>query len=232
MSLPSYVRSDFAIYDDRWYVRGASILAAMDKTLYDAGGVDAKVPFYVKRAKFMRKTGCNGLLRTSFGRSGPAGIEDAAAHVAGRLGERVAEAWFVPDEDRPVERKRPSGGNISDIVPAGDYAGSCHVSADGLESALCILVNANKLVQLSGQGVQRSFGDVPPVPELVYLEDLTIDVELARLDTQVTVETIGVREGGGRVYSLNRLRFTVGDGDIRSCRMGFSFEAKSGGRGA
>ena len=232
MSLPSYVRSDFAVYDGRQHVLGASMLAGMDKFLRERNDRDTRAPFHVKRAKFMRKTGCNGLLYASLDGARAERIEDVAAHVVGRLGDQTAEVWFVPDEESPVKRGRPSAHDIAEITPAGDFAGSCRIRADGLESVLCTLVDANKLVQLAGEGVRQTFGEKRPVTELVYIEDLAIEVSLARLDTTVTLETLGVREGGGRLYTLNRIRFTDDEGNARTCRLGFSFETKCAGRHA
>ena len=226
MNLCAAIETDFTVYDGRRHVLGASMLTAMDKALRQAGGVDETVPFHVKRAKFMRKTECNGVLHIAPGGTRPAGIEDAAAHAVGRLGEKTVEAWFIPDERRTILRDQPSAHEISGIVPAADYGGICRARAEGLESVLCLLVDANKMLQLVGQGVQQNFSNKLPITELVYLEDLLIDVELARLDTEVRVESLGERRGGSRVYTLNRLHFTSALGHERACRVGFSFEAR------
>jgi hypothetical protein len=226
MNLHAAIETDFTVYDGRRHVLGASMLAAMDKALRQASGVDETVPFHVKRAKFMRKTGCNGVLYTAEGGTRPVGIEDAAAHAVGRLGDKMVEIWFIPDERRTVLRDQPSTHEISGIVPAGAFGGNCRARGEGLESVLCLLVDVNKMVQLAGQGVHKCFSNKLPVTELVYLEDLLINVELARLDTEVRVESMGERRGGNRVYTLNRLHFISALGHERACRVGFSFEAR------
>jgi len=186
-------------------------------------GIDPTMPFHIKRAKFLRKTGCNGILHTALDGTRPAGIKNAAAHVVGWLGEKPVEAWFVPDDDSAVMREQSSAHEISEIVPVDDFAGSCRVRAEGLESVLCVLVDANKLVQLAGRGVRRIFGDSEPVTELVYLEDLTIEATLGRMEGLIRLENVASREGGGRLFTLNRLTHGDGMAPIVLARIALSF---------
>jgi len=223
MSRDADIPTDFTVYDGRHHVLGASMLAAADAALRALFEEGVETPFAVKRAKFTRKTGCNGRLYLVEGRAPPVDDENSAASIVGRLGDRPVAASFIPDPGAPVDRDRPSANVIADVEPQGDFGGRCHIRTDGLEPTLRCLVDANKHVQLAGPGVRGFAGERKPITELVYIEGLAIDPALRRLDTDLQVEPMGSRSDSGRLFTLNRLRFHASDGGERRLTMAFSF---------
>ena len=221
--------TEFTVYDGRQHVLGASMIAAIDDFARRVLRVSSDQVFRIKRAKFTVKTGCDGEILVYLGGALPDAEGAYAATVTGVFGEQPVAAAFSPDSTQPVRRSAPSANRITAIEPTEEFGGSCHIVTSGLESTLRSLVDANKLVQLSGRGLQGHFGDRQPITELVYLEGVELVAAMHELDTDVEISSRGGRVADGRLYTLNSLAFADSRGNARRLRMAFSFETPVSG---
>ena len=209
----------FATYDGRGHVLGASMLSGVESHLRSSWPAEANAPMFVKRAKFLHKTGCDGEMTVQRGSTAAEMPRDAACTVLGRYGEEGFVAWFMPNDDTPVTKNIPTKHSIEAIEPADVFAGSCQISSNSTDQFFLLVVDANKHVQLASQ---RLLGR-KWVSELVSIENMVVQPNLAPIKTTLEIENLASRSAEDRIYTLNRLSFVDGSGEHRTLNMGFSF---------
>lgn len=227
MNQHSEITTDFTVYDGRKHVLGASMLAAADEGLRSLVGAPADTVFAVKRAKFTNKTGCNGRILMTEGAVPPVDDESAAAVIVGKMADRPVAASFVPESGAIPNHAAPSGNDLSDFRSDDTFGGSVRIRATGLEPVLRSIVDANKHIQLKGRAIAEVFGTETPVTELIYWENLDISWKIASFDTVIHVENLSSRVASDRLFTLNRIRFTLADGTSSASRMALSFHKRT-----
>ena len=191
--------SSLAYVGGRPYIRGADLYALFDDLIHSK--TPDLAPRLIDRFRLVREVRRDGAWYLA-----PAEDASATIEFTDARGERRM-AGFV-EEGAEITARRPDIDSVvSDIAPAGDFAGQARLAPLASRRDLIDgLIEANKAVHartLAARGLPAD------TIRLIYIESLpVIDVDARDAGREIEIRHLGEHAAAGRTFTLNAAQFT------------------------
>ncbi len=208
------IKTNFPYLGNRDYIHSTSVLSGLISQLEVASN---ELSLIITSFKFMHQAVTNGhlLLAPVTGQA----IELPASRCcvfSVKLGKQRWKGAFV--EDGSLVTRIPHRSDNYGIydLQAGEFSGSCHITADSRDALIQTLVEANKLVHVVSVGpaaeiIQVKFG---------YLEGWEPPAIDIQINTELTLTNLITKHGADEIQTINRLEYISAG---KNCRLMLCF---------